>query len=297
MKKKLIFIINPKAGIKPKKNTTDYIYKHIDNNKFDCDIRFTECAGHATQIAADAVKSGAEVVVGFGGDGTIREIAKGIVGSDVILGIIPGGSGNGFADHFRIPQRWSSAIKIINKMKVISVDTGTINDELFIHAAGIGFDAIVSQKFADNMIRGLFSYIKTALIEYVQFNPLNYTLIFDGNEIKRRAFLIAFANVSEYGNRFTISPEASVTDGLIDVVIGNPFFFTAVPGLIYRSLRRTLHHSKYIEIFRVKEVKVMREFRNPVHFDGDTRRMDTELNIVIHPASLKLIVPDDKKRY
>jgi len=297
MKKKLIFIINPKAGIKPKRNASDYIHKHIDNSKFDFDIRFTECGGHATQIAADAVKSGADIVVGFGGDGTIREIAKGIIGSEVILGIIPGGSGNGFADHFKIPKRWSSAIKIINKMQFISVDTGTINEEVFIHAAGIGFDAIVSQKFADNMIRGLFSYIKTAVIEYLQFRPMNYTIIANGIEFKRRAFLVAFANVSEYGNRFTISPKASVTDGLIDIVIGSPFFFTSVPKLIYRSLVRTLHHSKYIEIIRASEVKVIRECSNPVHFDGDIRHMGTELNVVIHPASLKLIVPDCKKRY
>jgi len=217
--------------------------------------------------------------------------------SDVILGIIRGGSGNGFADHFKIPQKWGAAIKIINNLKYISVDTGTINDELFIHAAGIGFDAIVSQKFADNMIRGLFSYIKTALIEYVQFKPLNYKIIANGEEREIRAFLIAFANVSEYGNHFTISPQASATDGLIDVVIGKPFFFTAVPGLLYRSLRRTLQHSKYIEIIRVKEVKIIREFKNPVHFDGDTKRLGTELTIKVNPSSLKLIVADDKKRY
>lgn len=294
---KLFFIINPKAGIKPKRNTTEYIEKHIDKSRYDIEIAFTTCCGHATSLAVDAVKNGANAIIGFGGDGTIREIAKGMIGSDTALGIIPGGSGNGFADHFKIPRKWSSAIKIINNMKVSRIDTATINDELFIHAAGIGFDAIVSQKFADNLIRGLFSYIKTAFIEYLRFKPLNYTLFLDDKEIKRRAFLVTFANVSEFGNHFSISPEASVTDGLIDVVIGHPFFFTAVPGLLYRSLARTVHHSKHLEIIRVRDVKVLREFRNPVHFDGDVQRMDKELHIKVNPGSLKLIVPDDHKKY
>lgn len=297
MKTKILFIINPTAGMKSKKKSDQYIKKFIDKDKFDYEFAFTEWAGHATIIARDAVANKFDAIVAIGGDGTVREVAKSMLNTNVALGIIPGGSGNGFADHFHIPKNYEKAIQVINQFNCINVDTGSVNDEIFTHASGIGFDAQVSQQFAENMVRGLVSYIRIALFEYIHYTSQKYTLEFDGKTMTVKAFLIAFANVREYGNGFSISPEASATDGLIDIVIGKTFLPIAVPGLIYKSQRHILQTSKYIEIIRTKEVKITREYKEPVHFDGDTRMMDTELIVKANPLSLKFIAPNINGKY
>ncbi len=297
MKTKILFIINPTAGVKSKKKSDQYIEKYIDKSKFDYEFAFTEWAGHATIIARDAVANKFDAIVAIGGDGTIREVAKSMLNTNVALGIIPGGSGNGFADHFHIPKKYEEAMAVINQFNCINVDTGSVNDEIFTHASGVGFDAQVSQQFHENMVRGLLSYIKVALFEYVHYTSQKYTLEFDGKSVTVKAFLIAFANVREYGNGFSISPEASATDGLIDIVIGKTFLPIAVPGILYKSQRHILQTSKYIEIIRTKEVRIIRDSKDPVQFDGDSRIMDTELIVKVNPLSLKLIVPDISGKY
>ena len=161
-KKDLLFIINPISGIGKQKNIEELIREFTDTSIFDYTVKFTKGPGHGTELANEAVASGVDVVVAIGGDGTVNEIGQALVGSEIALGIIPTGSGNGLARHLKIPFSFEKAIDVINHCKIRKIDTATINGQIFLSIAGVGYDAFVAKKFASApkeaslLISGLF---------------------------------------------------------------------------------------------------------------------------------------------
>ena len=149
-KKRIIFVVNPISGTQGKKAILKCIDERLDRSIYDYSIVKTEYAGHATQIAANAVREKVDVVVAIGGDGTINEIARSLVHTETALGIIPCGSGNGLARHLRIPMEPKAAIDVINRGYELCIDYGKINNILFFCTCGVGFDAFISLKFADS---------------------------------------------------------------------------------------------------------------------------------------------------
>ena len=217
--KEILFIVNPVSGIGKQKNIEEIIGRHIDHDKFFHSVVFTREKGHATEISRAASERGVPVVAAVGGDGTVNETAAGLVGTDTALAIVPAGSGNGLARHLKIPMNLKNAINIINRENIRKIDTATINDQLFVNVAGVGFDASVAKKFAVAGKRGFSTYLRITTDSYRNYEPKQYTLIIDGKVYKRRALLISFANSSQFGNNTVIDPSASVDDGFIDVCI------------------------------------------------------------------------------
>ena len=152
-KEKILFIINPKSGVQSKKNVPAMVEKYIDRNRYELFVEYTAYAGHATEIAASAVNDGFDVVVAVGGDGTVNEVARALVHTKTALGVIPCGSGNGFARHIGIPVDVRKAIRFINKAETVSIDYGKLNGSPFFCACGVGFDALVSIDFANGNTR------------------------------------------------------------------------------------------------------------------------------------------------
>ena len=157
--------MNPISGTSNKKGIPDLIHSGIDSERFDYEIRLTEYAGHAAAIAAEARDNHIDVVVAIGGDGTVNEVARSLVHSETALGIIPCGSGNGLARHLLLPLNVKKAIAVINKCEIHKLDYGVINGHEFFCTCGMGFDAFVSQKFAESGKRGPISYIENILRE------------------------------------------------------------------------------------------------------------------------------------
>ena len=237
-KKKIVFVVNPISGTQSKKAILKWIDERMDQSIYDYSIVKTEYAGHATQIAASAVENKIDVVVAIGGDGTINEIARSLVHSETALGIIPCGSGNGLARHLRIPMEPKAAIDIINQGNRLSIDYGKINNIPFFCTCGVGFDAFVSLKFADSGKRGLLTYLENTLHESLTYKPETYEIENEEGTMKYKAFLIACGNASQYGNNAYITPQASLTDGLMDVTIMEPFtvLVLTVPTLPWSSI-------------------------------------------------------------
>jgi diacylglycerol kinase (ATP) len=290
-KSNILFIINPISGGKQKQNIPEVIDANLDKAKFTPSFRFTKYVGHASEIAA-AAGMDVDVVVAVGGDGTINEIASVVMKHNKVLGIIPFGSGNGLARFLKIPMNAAGAVGVINAMCVKQMDTATFNNKSYFNMAGMGFDAHISSIFAGRKERGLAGYVKLGLKEMLSYKPETYNIHVDGQEYIRKAFVVSIANSSQYGNNTYISPEASVTDGLLDVCIVKSFPLYRLPLLAYAMLRGITHRSDMVEIIKGKEIHISRSHDAAIHIDGEPFIMGKEIAITIIPLSLNIITPD-----
>lgn len=294
-KKRIVFVVNPISGTQSKKAILKWIDERLDRSLYDYSIVNTEYAGHATQIAANAVTEKVDVVVAIGGDGTINEIARSLVHTDTALGIIPCGSGNGLARHLRIPMEPKAAIDILNRGCELCIDYGKINNIPFFCTCGVGFDAFISLKFADSGKRGLLTYLENTLHESLTYQPETYEIENEEGTVKYKAWLIACGNASQYGNDAYIAPQASLTDGLMDVTIMEPFTVLDVPSLSFQLFNKTIDQNSRVKTMRAKKIKIHRVNDGVMHFDGDPLMAGKELEVEIIPAGLHVIASKKKK--
>ena len=295
-KKSIVFVVNPISGTQGKKAILKWIDERIDRSIYDYSIVRTEYAGHASQIAAEAVKGKADVVVAIGGDGTINEIARSLVHTDTALGIIPCGSGNGLARHLHIPMEPKAAIDIINRGEQLCIDYGKINNIPFFCTCGVGFDAFVSLKFADSGKRGLLTYLENTLHESLTYQPETYEIENEEGTVKHKAFLIACGNASQYGNNAYITPQASLMDGLMDITIMEPFTVLDVPSLSFQLFNKTIDQNSRVKTMRAKKIKIHRAQEGVLHFDGDPLMAGKELEVEIIPKGLRVVALEKKRK-
>ena len=294
-KKRIVFVVNPISGTQGKKAILKWIDERLDQSIYDYSIVKTEYAGHATQIAANAVQEKVDVVVEIGGDGTINEIARSLVHTNTALGIIPCGSGNGLARHLRIPMEPKAAIDVLNRGHELCIDYGKINNIPFFCTCGVGFDAFISLKFADSGKRGLLTYLENTLHESLTYQPETYEIENEEGTMKYKAWLIACGNASQYGNDAYIAPQASLTDGLMDVTIMEPFTVLDVPSLSFQLFNKTIDQNSRVKTMRAKKIKIHRVNDGVMHFDGDPLMAGKELEVEIVPAGLRVIASEKKK--
>jgi diacylglycerol kinase (ATP) len=287
----ILFIINPISGGRGKLRIPDFIDKYLDKEKFSPNFVFSEYVGHAGELADEAATKNFDVIIAAGGDGTINEVATKVLKHNKILGILPLGSGNGLARFLSISKNLRYALSIINNFKIDEIDTAEFNQKCFFNLAGMGFDAHLSSVFSKDKKRGLSGYVKLGFKEVFNYKAQTYHLNIDGAEYTRKAFAISIANSSQYGNDVYIAPNASVKDGLLDVCIIKPFPIIKLPVLGYVMLRGKAESSDMIEIIKGKNIKIIREKEGAVHVDGEPLQMGVEIEAVINPLSLKVIVP------
>jgi diacylglycerol kinase (ATP) len=289
LKKKALFIINPVSGGKKKDKVPQLIKQHLDSSVFDYDIIYSTKETPISEVSKEAAQT-CDIIIAVGGDGTVNEAASAIAGTDKALGIIPFGSGNGLARFLQISLDTAEAIKNLNNGRIEVIDAGKINNQWFFNMAGMGFDAHISEVFSHGKTRGFRQYFKSSLQEISNYKAQKYNLVIDGNEYDREAFMLSFANSSQYGNNAHVSPNASLHDGLIDVCIIKQFPVYRLLEMGLRMLTKTSESSKYVEIIRGKHIKVKRAGSDAVHLDGEPQIMGAEAEIVIIPNSLNVIV-------
>jgi diacylglycerol kinase (ATP) len=289
LKRKALFIINPVSGGKKKDKVPGLIIKHLDHDIYDHEIIHSTLEVDIREIARDAALK-YDVIVAVGGDGTVNETASAIAGTDTILGIIPYGSGNGLARFLNVPLDVVKAIQTLNSGRVKQIDSAKLNNEWFFNMAGMGFDAHISEVFSHGKRRGFQEYLKSSIHEIANYKAEDYNIEIDGHLYDREAFMLSFANSSQYGNNAHVSPNASLHDGLIDVCIIKPFPAWRLLEMGLRMLTKTSESSKFVEIIRGKHVKVKRTSAGPVHLDGEPRIIGSDAEIVVIPQSLKVIV-------
>ena len=196
---KIRFIINPISGTGKQKGIEKHISKYINNY----DIFYTKKRGDASIISEQAVKQSFDAVIAVGGDGTLNECLKSLINTKTALGVIPCGSGNGFANHIGMSKNIKDSIKQLKKSRITNIDSCIANGQSFINVAGIGFDAHIAKLFSKSNKRGFFKYVKIILKE-LTYTPQEYSIIYNGTERKVEAYMISFANASQYGNNAKI---------------------------------------------------------------------------------------------
>jgi len=296
-KKRIYFIINPISGKKRIRDVSKLIHSNLDEDRFDIEIKYTKAAGHAKQLSKEAVDDKTDIIVAVGGDGTINEVASEMINTDVVLGIIPRGSGNGLARHLGIPRSVHKALKLINTGHFMQVDTATINGKPYVSIAGIGFDALVAREFAKNKQRGFLTYFNIIASRFMSYEPKKYQLIFDeGNSIDIKAFFISFANSNQFGYNTTIAPNAKLNDGKLDICIVNKPAVFKIPRIANLLLLNRIDESDEVRIIQTKGLSVKRKKNRVVNVDGEPIKLDKNLRVKINPLSLKVIIPKNVEK-
>lgn len=288
--KKVLFIINKFAGAGFQPALEGEILTRSEAHDVECQIEFTEGPGHATALARRAMEWNAQRVVAVGGDGTLNEVAQGLINTPIPMGIIARGSGNGLARHLCIPLLIPKAIENVFRGSTLAMDTFMLNNKISLNVSGIGFDGHIANLFGGKTKRGLTGYAKLTLREFLRFKEFDVTISLNGEEINRRAFIVAIANSSQYGNNACIAPTASVTDGLLHLNVLKkvpPYRF----DFVYAFFAKSIHKSKYSEIVASTNFTLTTKSPVPYHVDGEPCGLHDTFNIAVLPNSLQVIIP------
>lgn len=254
-------------------------------------MSYTQHAGHAIELTAEAVKDGVDIVVACGGDGSVNEVASQLIGTETVLGVLPCGSGNGFAMHLGQGRDVAKAIQNLNNGKVITVDSCRMNDRPFVNLAGIGFDASVARRLTRNKVRGMLGYVLGTLKEIFNFKMQQLDIQVDGRKFQRSCLLVEVANAPIYGYGFSIVPHAKFNDGKLEVLIARKAPKWRYLLESWRFLNRSFHRSSLVECYSGKEVVITPENSTAVHVDGEGSKLNGGVCFTIQPSSLKVISP------
>ena len=290
---KILFIINPISGVGKQKKVEKAIEKVLDKNLFDYEVEYTEYAHHATVISLQAAIRQVDIVVSVGGDGSINDCVRGLIGTNVTLGIIPAGSGNGLARTLNIPLNIEDAIEVLNKKKRATIDTVKVNNKIYASIAGIGFDALIAKEFRKTKVRGFNKYLSLILQLYPFYESQNYKMEIDGKKIESNALFISFANSNQFGYNTVIAPSAKIDDGFMQISIVKKVPIVMLPWTAQLLFLRNFDKSMYVKTYKAKEVKVINNDSRLVNLDGESVLMEKELHFTINPKSLNVIIPDD----
>ena len=290
---KVLFVVNRRSGVRRRRGITAIIRETCP---WDYGIAESERKEDLDWILDEAVKSAVDVAFAVGGDGTVHEVAKRLIGRNVALGILPTGSGNGFARHIGLPMDPRASVPACAAGRIAQIDTATVNGIPFIGTMGIGFDAWVAEQFAASAVRGLRTYAMIAARGFLGYRATEYDIAIDGKEQRRRALIVAIGNASQYGNNARIAPLASLQDGLLDVVVIDRLSPLAIPSAGLRLFRGTLDRAKGVAMTQGRQIVIRRPEPGPAHLDGEPLSLPDALTIEIVPLSLRVLLPDRAHR-
>jgi YegS/Rv2252/BmrU family lipid kinase len=293
---KILFIVNPFAGVSSKKSFPKLVENQLKEADLAYEIVYTQGIGHATELAKEGVEKGVDIVAAVGGDGTVNEVAQGLIGTETALGIIPGGSGNGLSMHLGIGRNPIKALNILRNPDFIRIDTCKINDKPFLNMAGTGIDAMVAQKTSGFKHRGFLPYLLNTLKLSLYYENREVKVHLD-NEVREGRFLsVNLANGSMFGYNFVVAPSANVQDGNLHVVLMHhapkwKYFMHS-----WRLLNKTIHKAPFVEIMPVKTVSIHASVPLYLHIDGNGYEpFFKDFMAEVIPKSLLVAVPRKRK--
>jgi diacylglycerol kinase (ATP) len=256
------------------------------------EIFVTEATGHARELAAAAVGDGARLVVAWGGDGTINEVASELAFGDVPLGIIPAGSGNGLARELGIDPRPQRALADAFDATPRRIDVGEVEGRLFVNIAGIGVDAFVASRFSLARRRGFLGYINITVRALATYVPTTYRMTSGAACVTARALLVTIANSAQFGNGARIAPGARLDDGLLDLVVVEERWRMATLAQLPRLFTGTADRIRGCTRQQIREVTIEADEPMTFHVDGEPVVGGTRVHARVHPAALRVAVRD-----
>lgn len=289
---KVRFIFNPYSG-RNRKNP--YLYERaiefIARERLDGTIVRTERPRHGTELAKEAVDDGCALVVAIGGDGTMNEVADGLVGSAATFGLIPCGSGNGLGRHLGIRKPGHGAFRTLIHGRPMAIDTGLVNGFSFFNAMGLGFEADIAVRFSRQTNRGLAGYVRVGVPSFFNHHPERCVVHHAGNATHVHAFTLAVMNSDQYGNDARVAPGAKLDDGRFELVSVPRVGFFGACGMLYRLGTDSFDQVKAVTRIGGSEFVIEREKAGWIHTDGEPRATTSKLEITLKPKSLRIMVP------
>ena len=291
-KEKVCLIINPISGTDSKINIPEEVTTSLNPMKSDVIIRITGYPRHASEIAREAVREGYKIVIVAGGDGTVNEAARELINTPTRLGIIPLGSGNGLARDLGIPIDTDKALDIIVRGHTRAIDYGMANDHIFFCTCGFGFDAFISDRFAEERKRGPLGYVRNVLESVVDFKSDDYELTHDDGFLRERAFILTCANASQYGNEAHIAPGASLDDGKMNVSILKPLNALEIPQTTLQLFTRNIDKNSKMTTLLTRQLHIKRSRAGMMHVDGEPLHAEKEIDVRIFHKGLQVLAPE-----
>ncbi|WP_418799545.1 diacylglycerol/lipid kinase family protein [Porphyromonas sp.] len=290
-KRKYLTIINPHSGTSRKTSIPELAYNILSENGSELYFVYTNEQGHVAQIIDDVAGQGFDVVIGVGGDGTINEVADAVRPTDMTMGIIPMGSGNGLARSLDIPMDPEAALEVIRKGYIKRIDCCEANGVPFFVTFGVGFDAQVTASYDQKSFRGPLSYVLSTVDQFIKHKSSLYRLHLNGEVIEQKAFLVTCANADQYGNNAIIAPEAELDDGLFDVVVIRNMSLLKAPQVAINLFTKNINESASIDIYRTDHLVIEREEEDYAQVDGELLELGRRIEITIQKQQLPILVP------
>jgi diacylglycerol kinase (ATP) len=291
----IAIIINPiSGGIRPDaaRARAELASAIVDRHGDPAEVFVSERTGHARELTKAAVARGARLVMAWGGDGTMNEVASALAFGEVPLGIVPAGSGNGLARHLGVPAKPADAIRRAIATNPRRIDLGEMGDRLFVNIAGIGFDAHVAWRFNERGggRRGLSTYAAATAAAMMTYRPAHYSITTPDGCVHVRAILVTVANSSEFGNGACIAPAACLDDGLLDLVVMEERWRVQTLWNLPRLFNRTVDRAPGCSIRRIDRATIESDQPMTFHVDGEPVAGGTSLRVRIHPGALNVCV-------
>jgi diacylglycerol kinase (ATP) len=283
---KPLFVLNPTSGVPP---VNFIVSKELERRKHElsyCKSLKKEDTGMFIKKHFDTH----EVFIAAGGDGTVHTVASELVGSEKILGVLPLGSGNGFAKEFGFKMNVRSLLNDIKSCESTNIDVIDINDKLCLNVAGIGLDSFVAHSFNNLKLRGFLPYVWLTFKTFLLLRPFHVTIKCEGKVIvSEKLFVLTIANTRQFGNNAFIAPEAKPNDGLIDVVMIKPFPKILGTLFIIRLFTKRINKSKYVRHFQTDKEIIIETAETRFHIDGEPVDISGEVVIKIKREVLKVL--------
>jgi diacylglycerol kinase (ATP) len=297
--RRIVYLINPISGTKGKEKTKLLIEQATKANSIFYEILPTNAAGNYDALKEKIAKENITDVVICGGDGTVNSVTNALQKVEVHIGIVPMGSGNGLALAAGISKDPQKALDIIFKGHAEHVDSFLINGQYSCMLSGIGFDAKVAHEFAKQKTRGLATYVQETIKQYFKSRPHQFEIRVDGFTFFTDAYFISVANANQFGNQFTIAPQASLNDGLLDIVVVQKMNKARLPFAIYKHIKGNTKLQQLVSdmqhqpifYFQTTHLQIINHQLAPLHIDGEPRDTAKTFDIEIVPNTYKLLMP------
>lgn len=293
MKKRIHFIINSRK----EKNITKLI-RFLEEDSFwkityECLLWKSLYKGHTIALTQKAIEDNTTAIIACGGDGTINEIARFLVHTQIFLGVIPLGSGNGLARHLKIPLKIKKALEVIKKQNKINIDVGSVNKHFFICNIGVSFDAQFITEYQNISFRGIFAYFKATLRAFKKYKKTKYFISTDNFKREVNPFLLMICNTNQFGYNFSLTQKTKITDGKFELIIFKSKSVFDLLKLLVALITSLKLSKKVLEIISISKIQIEKKGNEfLIQYDGETNRMLTnKLSIEIHSSALNVLVP------
>lgn len=291
--KQVLVLINPKSGVGSPYRYISAIEKIWDTPAHDVSFQFSQSAEDGAAKVRRAIERGTDTVLVVGGDGMVNTIGSELVNTDVRLGVVPAGSGNGFARHFKIPLQPIAAAQALLEGYTAPIDVGRVNERLFFVTCSMACDGALVETVEKFPFRGIVPYILAGAQQLLEYKAQPFHVDIDGDSLDfKHPLIFTVANLSQFGSDVLVAPNAKADSGDLELVAIEKKDLPLVVGQIHRFIEKTFHHHPLVTNRHFKTMTVRRKNASPIQIDGELMKADTDVHIEVLPSALNVIIPN-----